>query len=116
MRRGGFVLKAAPFVDYYKVLDVRPTAAAAVIKGRYYELARLHHPDLGGDPKVMASVNAAWEVLSNPLQKKQYDAKRKLLCKPCLTCKGEGVTYKQKGFTSRIAIKCATCAGTGVKK
>jgi hypothetical protein len=34
----------------------------AEIKARYRDLAKRHHPDLGGDVEIMKSVNAAYEA------------------------------------------------------
>jgi len=114
MKRLEFVLKTT-ITDYYKVLGVPPVAKAAQIKERYHELAWQHHPDRGGDPSQMAEITEANGVLSDPVRRKAYDAKRRLLCKACSTCKGEGVTYKTKGFTKREAVTCRTCGGSGTQ-
>lgn len=37
-----------------------------VIKKRFRELARKHHPDVGGDVRKMADINRAVEILSGP--------------------------------------------------
>lgn len=47
--------------DHWGVLGLRATSKAA-LDARYRELARQHHPDRGGDPAVMASINAAYEL------------------------------------------------------
>lgn len=40
------------------------------IKARYRELARSHHPDLGGDPETMVEINNQYEkVLSGHYQR-----------------------------------------------
>ena len=56
-------------VDYYKVLGVKPTAAAAEIKSAYRRLARQRHPDVnrGSDSaaKDFALISLAW--LANKL-------------------------------------------------
>lgn len=41
------------------ILGVSETASAAEIRAARRELARLHHPDAGGDAAVMQQVNAA---------------------------------------------------------
>jgi len=43
-------------------LDPRTTAPAEARK-RYRQLARTHHPDVGGDPERMKEINAAWDLL-----------------------------------------------------
>ena len=49
--------------DPYQILKVHPSAELEDIKKAYRELVKIHHPDKGGDPKVMIEVNAAWEIL-----------------------------------------------------
>tara|TARA_B100000579_G_scaffold354794_1_gene309922 strand:- start:1340 stop:1993 length:654 start_codon:yes stop_codon:yes gene_type:complete len=49
--------------DPYQILKVQPNAKPEDIKKAYRELVKIHHPDKGGDPKVMIEVNAAWEIL-----------------------------------------------------
>jgi len=47
----------------YQILKVHPSAKLEDIKKAYRELVKIHHPDKGGDPKVMLEINAAWEIL-----------------------------------------------------
>ena len=49
--------------DPYQILKVRPSSKLADIKKAYRELVKIHHPDRGGDAKVMLEINAAWEIL-----------------------------------------------------
>ena len=49
--------------DPYQILKVHPNAKLEDIKKAYRELVKIHHPDKGGDPKVMLEINAAWEIL-----------------------------------------------------
>jgi len=66
-----------PNVDYYKALDLPPTASADEIKKAYRKLAKANHPDsTGGDKKKEArfkEVSTAYEVLGNEAKRKQYD-------------------------------------------
>ena len=62
--------------DHYRVLQIQPDAVPEVVAAAYRALARLHHPDLGGDARTMAAVNDAWEVLGNPVRRAEYDAAR----------------------------------------
>ncbi len=66
------------FIDYYKVLGLDKKATASDIKKAYRKLARKHHPDLNpNDKKAEESfkkINEANEVLSNPENRKKYDA------------------------------------------
>ena len=50
-------------IDPYKILKVHPNAKLEDIKKAYRELVKIHHPDKGGDTKVMLEINAAWEIL-----------------------------------------------------
>jgi len=49
--------------DPYQILKVHPSAKLEDIKKAYRELVKIHHPDKGGDTKVMLEINAAWEIL-----------------------------------------------------
>lgn len=64
--------------DYYAVLEVPPQADAATIRAAHKRLVRACHPDVnpGIDPSRIALVNAAFEVLSDPAQRKLYDVRR----------------------------------------
>tara|TARA_B100000579_G_C22811388_1_gene845412 strand:+ start:972 stop:1625 length:654 start_codon:yes stop_codon:yes gene_type:complete len=49
----------------YQVLKVDPNAKIEDIKKAYRKLVKIHHPDKGGELKVMLEINAAWEILKN---------------------------------------------------
>ena len=49
--------------DPYKILKVHPSEKLENIKKAYRELVKIHHPDKGGDAKVILEINAAWEIL-----------------------------------------------------
>jgi curved DNA-binding protein CbpA len=82
--RGSLDIVSAPTFkgDPYRVLDVRHDAAADEIKRRWRELAREHHPDRAGADNEererlttrMARINAAYDVLSDPVRRARYDA------------------------------------------
>ena len=65
------------FIDYYKVLGVKPGASQADIKKAYRRLAKKYHPDTNGNSpeaqKMFQAVNEANEVLSDPEKRKKYD-------------------------------------------
>lgn len=65
------------FRDYYKVLGVERSAAAAEIKNAYRKLARKHHPDVNPNnkdaEKRFKEINEAYQVLSDPAKRKKYD-------------------------------------------
>ncbi|ETO91604.1 MAG: chaperone protein dnaJ [Candidatus Xenolissoclinum pacificiensis L6] len=59
--------------DYYQILGVSKDADASAIKKAYYRLAREHHPDKGGKPEDFHKIKQAYDVLSNPERKANYD-------------------------------------------
>ena len=65
------------FRDYYATLGVAKTATAKEIKQAYRKLARKFHPDVNpGDKTAEArfkEINEAYEVLSEPENRKKYD-------------------------------------------
>src|SRR5687767_3666466 len=64
-------------MDYYELLGLRRTASLAEIRRAYQKLARRLHPDLNpGDPVAAErfhAVSRAFEVLSDPQRRAQYD-------------------------------------------
>jgi len=66
----------APAEDYYRLLQVDPSAEAEVIEAAYRALAQKHRPDAGGSVLIMADLNRAWAVLSDPRARKMYDHQR----------------------------------------
>jgi curved DNA-binding protein CbpA len=68
--------------DPYRILDVPRDASLDVIKRRWRELAREHHPDrAAGDGEAqerlttrMARINAAYDVLRDPIKRARHDA------------------------------------------
>jgi curved DNA-binding protein CbpA len=68
-------------IDYYEFLQISPNADADTIHRVFRFLAARLHPDNPetGDVEVFYQLKAAYEVLSNPTARADYDAK----------CKGE---------------------------
>jgi molecular chaperone DnaJ len=68
--------------DFYAVLGVAQSATAGDVKKAYRKLARLHHPDANpgdaGAEKRFKEIGEAYSVLSDPEQRKQYDAIRSM--------------------------------------
>jgi len=68
--------------DYYKALGVSKTATADEIKKAYRKLARQHHPDKNlsdkGSEEKFKSISEAYDVLSSPERRKEYDEARTL--------------------------------------
>lgn len=59
--------------DLYQELKVPPTATPEEIKKAYRKRARATHPDKGGKTEDFQAVNKAYQVLSDPTLRKNYD-------------------------------------------
>ncbi len=60
--------------DYYATLGVAKDASTDDIKKAYRKLAHKYHPDKGkGDDAKFKEVNEAYQVLSDPAKRQQYD-------------------------------------------
>ncbi len=60
--------------DYYKILGVEKGAPDDEIKRAYRKLAHQYHPDKKtGDEKKFKELNEAYQVLSDPKKRAQYD-------------------------------------------
>jgi len=59
--------------DYYKILGVSKSASQDEIKKAYRKLALEHHPDKGGNEEEFKKVNQAYQILSDPQKRSQYD-------------------------------------------
>ena len=59
--------------DHYQTLGVAKNATPDEIKKAYRRLAAIHHPDKGGDTAMFQKVQAAYETLSDPQKKQEYD-------------------------------------------
>lgn len=74
-------LRRSKTKDYYKVLGVSHDADEKQIKSAYRKLTKIHHPDKAAlqgltkedAEKKMASINEAYEVLSNPELRARFD-------------------------------------------
>lgn len=62
--------------DYYRELEIEPSASPQEIKRAYRQLAQQFHPDkTGQDPYAsarFAAIKEAYETLTNPLRKQQW--------------------------------------------
>lgn len=68
--------------DFYKVLGVGENATAEDIKRAYRKLARAHHPDRNPGDKAaeetMKTASEAYDVLSDPQRRSEYDQTRRM--------------------------------------
>ena len=60
-------------MDHYETLGISKDANQQDIKKAYRKLASKHHPDKGGDQEQFKRIQGAYEVLSDPNKKAQYD-------------------------------------------
>uniref|UniRef100_A0ACD5ZK09 Uncharacterized protein n=2 Tax=Avena sativa TaxID=4498 RepID=A0ACD5ZK09_AVESA len=96
--------------DYYKILEVDYDASEETIRSSYIRLALKWHPDKKqGEEKATSKfqdINEAYQVLSNPVKRQEYDKKGVLYVQDqnaadylnrhkglILTCNGLGVRY-----------------------
>ncbi len=72
--------------NYYQILQVDSSAEPEVIEGAYKRLAKKYHPDMRENPLVnqqrMQLINEAYQVLSDPKKRAQYDRRNKA-ANPC---------------------------------
>ena len=64
--------------DYYEILEVHPNSSQEIIKEAYLTLSKRYHPDSTILNKKLAQeqfelINEAYEILSNPSERKKYD-------------------------------------------
>lgn len=114
--------------NMYAVLGVEKNASQEEIRKAYRKLAMTHHPDKGGDVETFKEIQKAYETLSDPELRAQYDQGpeptqciqvpielRDLFVgavhtlgiqnrSPCGACEGKG---------SKTATTCKGCKGAG---
>eukprot|EP01125_Pyxidicula_operculata_P020929 TRINITY_DN7877_c0_g1_i1.p1 TRINITY_DN7877_c0_g1~~TRINITY_DN7877_c0_g1_i1.p1 ORF type:complete len:550 (-),score=127.07 TRINITY_DN7877_c0_g1_i1:146-1795(-) len=62
--------------DYYELLGVKKTATDSEIKRAYHKLAVKYHPDKNKDEgaeEMFIAINNAYQILSDPENRKKYD-------------------------------------------
>jgi curved DNA-binding protein len=60
-------------MNYYEILGVLKTSTPDEIKRAYRKLASQHHPDKGGNTAEFQKIQSAYETLSDPIKRLQYD-------------------------------------------
>jgi DnaJ-class molecular chaperone len=60
-------------MNYYSILGLQQGCSPEEIKKAYRRLASQHHPDKGGDTATFQNIQAAYETLSDPNKRAQYD-------------------------------------------
>ncbi len=60
---------------HYSLLKISQGSSAKEIKTAYRRLARIYHPDTGGDHTAFLEIRTAYETLIDPERRKPYDLK-----------------------------------------
>lgn len=113
--------------DYYAILGVAMDSTPDEIRRAHRALARRHHPDTAsdgqGNPELLALIQEAYETLSNPDQRRRYDAKRLAdrgdapSANGATQPPGVGATQTPRGAARRSAPRRppkAACAACGI--
>jgi DnaJ-like protein len=59
--------------DLYRILGVPGLASGDMIRQRWIEVAKRHHPDVGGDGAAFRRAKEAYEVLRDPMRRADYE-------------------------------------------
>ncbi|MGH3731909.1 MAG: J domain-containing protein [Acidimicrobiales bacterium] len=59
----------------YRLLGVEPDATVTAVKKAWHKAVLREHPDRGGDPATFRAIHEAYEVLSDPVQRAEYDSR-----------------------------------------
>lgn len=91
--------------DYYKILQVDCHASPAVIKAAYHTQLKTmkKHPDLGGSHEEALLLNEAYEILSDPVRRSEYDKKH-------------GDLSEEPRVEQRRAVRLSFSAGLKMRK
>ena len=60
-------------MNYYDVLGLDPTCSPSEIQTAYRQLAKQHHPDLGGNEQRFHEISEAYEILKDPHKRAAFD-------------------------------------------
>jgi curved DNA-binding protein CbpA len=68
------------FQDHYALLGIGPDSVSETMHSAYAAMARKFHPNnaLTGDPEMFEKVNRAYEILSDPVQRRAFDELHKV--------------------------------------
>lgn len=59
--------------DLYRILGVPALSSGEMIRQRFLELAKQHHPDAGGDSGLFRQAKEAYEILREPGRRAEYE-------------------------------------------
>ena len=60
-------------MDPYQALGIQKGASDDEVKKAYRKLAMKHHPDKGGDPEQFKKIQGAYDILSDPQKRQNFD-------------------------------------------
>lgn len=108
-------------VDFYEVLGVQPDASEDEIQAAYRRRAQQTHPDRSGDAGDFRAVQAAYDRLSDPDERAQYDAQRHprrfgSLTNPELAKLGEDMLATLETALSRMNVEDGELAPKNLRK
>ena len=70
-------------MSLYEILELDTDCSDDDIRISYKKLILKYHPDKGGNSEYFTHIKDAYEILSDPLQKVQYDLDNKIFYKKC---------------------------------
>ena len=102
--------------NFYDVLGVSKSASDDEIRKAFRKLAAKYHPDAGGDEQKFKEISEAYNTLSNPEKRKEYDQLLMFGGIPGADCGGSGGrnhTYTYTGGMNWDDILGSTRNGDG---
>jgi DnaJ family protein A protein 2 len=60
-------------MELYKTLGIEKNASPTEVKKAYFGLAKIHHPDKGGDPEAFKKIQHAYDILIDEQKRGFYD-------------------------------------------
>jgi curved DNA-binding protein len=93
-------------VDYYELLKISHNADSDTIHRVYKYLAARHHPDnvKTGDAATFQLLKTAYDVLSNPTRRAEYDAKQRRQPPPPLSSTIDFMDQVEGELNRRMAV------------
>jgi len=95
-------------LDYYEFLQISPHADQDTIHRVFRYLAARFHPDNpeSGDADIFAQLKAAYDILSNPSRRAEYDKARKMEApdKPPLSTSIDFMDSMEGELNRRLAV------------
>lgn len=109
----------APAPTLYAALCVAADVDAAALKAAYRRMARQTHPDVNKEPdaaEAFRRVQAAYDVLSDPLKRRRYDAGLALEARARQPEPRRGYVYVPPPQPFRAPLRCGLLLVTGERR